>query len=67
MVVLIPGHKDVIDHSCPFFIPRWLQERMAQSKGQQVQNGDRDAKSFLLFLVNLWVQEKSQCFSEKAV
>jgi hypothetical protein len=45
--VSVPCHKDVIDHSCPSLIPRWLQERMAQSKGQQVQNGERDAKLLL--------------------
>jgi hypothetical protein len=24
------SHKDVIDHSCPFWIPRQLQERMTE-------------------------------------
>jgi hypothetical protein len=24
-VVLAPCQEDVIDHSCPFLIPRWLQ------------------------------------------
>jgi hypothetical protein len=57
-------HKDIIGHSCPSMIPRWLQEGMAQSKGQQVQNGDRDAKR-LLFLVNSQAQVRSQCFSTK--
>jgi hypothetical protein len=32
---------------------------------RQIQNGDRDANLFL-FLVNLWAQGRSQCFSEKA-
>jgi hypothetical protein len=36
----------LVDHSCPSLIPRQLQERMAQSKGQQVQNGDRAAMLF---------------------
>jgi hypothetical protein len=36
-------------------IPRRLQQRMAQSKGQQVQNGDKDAKH-LLFIVNSWAK-----------
>jgi hypothetical protein len=35
-------------------IPRRLQQRMAQSKGQQVQNGDKDAKH--LFIVNSWAK-----------
>jgi hypothetical protein len=44
-----PCHKDIIDHPCPSLIPTWLQERKAQSKGQQLQNGDRDAKPFPFF------------------
>jgi hypothetical protein len=44
--VSVPCHKDVIHHSCPSLIPRWLQERMAQSKGQRIQNGGRKAKLF---------------------
>jgi hypothetical protein len=47
--VSVPCHEDVTQHSCPFLIPRWLQERMAQSKGQQMQNRDRGVKAFLLF------------------
>jgi hypothetical protein len=27
--VLLPCQEDVINHSCPSLIPRWLQERMA--------------------------------------
>jgi hypothetical protein len=48
-VVLVPCCEDVIDHSCPSLIARWQQERMAQGKGQQVQNGDWDAKLFSCF------------------
>jgi hypothetical protein len=45
-VVSVTCQKDVIDRSCPSLIPRWLQKRMAQSKGQQIQNGERGAKFF---------------------
>jgi hypothetical protein len=38
----------------------------AQSKRQQVQNGDRDTK-LLLFLANSWAQVRNQCFTAKAV
>jgi hypothetical protein len=65
-MVSVPCHKNVIDHSCPSLIPRWLQERMAQNKGQKVQNGVGDAKNFL-FLVNSWAQVKKQCFLAKTV
>jgi hypothetical protein len=47
--VSVPVHKDVIDHSCPFLISRWLQERMARNKRQQVQNGDGGASFSLAF------------------
>jgi hypothetical protein len=43
-VVSVPCHKDVIDHFCPFLTPGWLQEGMAQSKGQQTKW--RDAMFF---------------------
>jgi hypothetical protein len=33
---------------------------------RQIQNGGRGAK-LLLFLVNLWAQVKSQCFSAKPI
>jgi hypothetical protein len=34
-------------------------ERMTQSKGQQVQNGDRDTKLFSCFLLNSWAQKSA--------
>jgi hypothetical protein len=40
-------------------------KRMALEQ-RQIQNRGRDAK-LLLFLVNLWTQVRSQCFSKKAV
>jgi hypothetical protein len=61
-----PCHKDAINHSCPSLVPRWLWDRLSQSKGQQVENRDR-CQAFLLFLVNLWPQVRSQCFSGKTV
>jgi hypothetical protein len=52
-VVLVHCHKDVIDHSCPSLIPRWLQERLAQSKDRFKM--EERCHAFLLFLVNSWV------------
>jgi hypothetical protein len=66
-VVSVPCHKDVIDHSFSSLIPVWLQERMTQSKRQQVQNGDRGFKLFFSFKLISWAQVRSQCFSPKAV
>jgi hypothetical protein len=51
----------------PFWNPRWLQSDWKENglQQRQTQNGGRDAK-LLLFLVNLWDQVRSQCFSARA-
>jgi hypothetical protein len=52
---------------CPFLDPRWLWSDCKENgwAQRQIQNGDNDAKVFLL-LVNLWAQVRSQYFSAKA-
>jgi hypothetical protein len=47
--ILAPCHKDIVSQSYPSLIAKWLQKRLAQSRGQQVQNGDREAKLFSCF------------------
>jgi hypothetical protein len=39
-VVSIPCYEDIMDHSCPSFIPRWLQGdcRENVSEQRQIQN-----------------------------
>jgi hypothetical protein len=63
-IVSIPCCGDV---TCLSRNPRWLQSNCKEHglEQKQIQNGDRDAK--LLFLVTLWIQVRSQCFSAKAV
>jgi hypothetical protein len=63
-VILVPCHKDVTDHSCPFLVPRWLQ-------GDYRENGLENDRykmegrchAFLLLLVNSWAQEGVSAFS----
>jgi hypothetical protein len=59
-----PPCKHVNGKSCPSWIPRWLQERMAQSKGCRYK-WKQGYQAFLLLLVNSWAQVRSHCFSAK--
>jgi hypothetical protein len=47
-VVSVPCHGEVMNHSCPSLIPRWLQGdcRENGSEQRQIQNGGRDAMLF---------------------
>jgi hypothetical protein len=55
-------HKDIIS-----FVLFGIQVNYKDNglQQRQIQNGDKDGKLFL-FLVNLWAQVRSQCFSAKA-
>jgi hypothetical protein len=63
--VSVPYHEDVI---CLSWNPRRLQSDCKENglEQRQIQNGGKDVKLFL-FLVNLSVQVRSQCFSTKPV
>jgi hypothetical protein len=60
------SHKDII--SLSFLKSKVIQSDYKENglAQRQIQNGGRDAKH-LLFLVNLWIQVRSQCFSAKAI
>jgi hypothetical protein len=62
-IVFDPCHKDVLEQSCPFWNPRWLQERMAQTKTDT--KWRQRCQAFLLLLGNLWAQGKSQSFQQE--
>jgi hypothetical protein len=53
--VLVPCFEDVMNHSCPFLISRWLQGdcRKNGSEQRQIQNGGW-GHAFLLLLFNSW-------------
>jgi hypothetical protein len=49
----ISCYKDVINQSCPFCIPRWLQDRMAQQM-TWIQNGGWNATLLSCFQLIRW-------------
>jgi hypothetical protein len=62
----IPPCKDINKQSCPSWIARELQA-LYSSEQRQTQKWRQGYQAFLLLLVNLWAQVRSQYFSAKAV
>jgi hypothetical protein len=64
-IVLVLCHKNVTNPSCPSWNPKVTtgQRDLAKEMGTKWKQG---CQAFLLYLVNLWAQERSQYFLAKA-